>query len=385
MKMTEAMAINRLAELDPMDYERERKSVASRLNIRGPALDRLVRKRQMEKKKEAANLLAHRADLPPWPDPVDGTELLDRLTERFDDYLVLRPGEAWTCALWAVFTHAHDLFHISPRLKIQSPEPNCGKRTLLDVLYYLVSGPLLTAHTTRDSATVVFSSRLGSVMHLINIHQAQFSHLYLLTGLNKPIRDAAGRRRHANFRYQANGPVARVDLHFPARSPRSTKPRSPEMREMDLRLLSMSDWSTDSGCPEASQPRDRSVDSLRSELIPVRTAWSDYRANRDRAAIYRYLETVFALVAKWTRLGCAGPRARRAVRLHGLTPPRGQDAFAAVIACTAKTDRKARSRWSRALRYAAMCKTKAEPVCAFIQRNGGIDGCAALFSPARSR
>jgi hypothetical protein len=60
-----------------------------------------------------------------------------------------------------------------------------------------------------------------------------------------------------------------------------------------------------------------------------------------------------------------------------------EDAFAAVIRCTAdpaKADKQTRSRWSRVMRYAAAYKTDAEPLDRFVQRKGGINACAARFT-----
>jgi hypothetical protein len=59
------------------------------------------------------------------------------------------------------------------------------------------------------------------------------------------------------------------------------------------------------------------------------------------------------------------------------------DPFAAIIRCTAdpaKADKRTRSKWSRVLRYAAVYKPGSEALGQFIQRKGGINACAALFS-----
>jgi hypothetical protein len=60
-----------------------------------------------------------------------------------------------------------------------------------------------------------------------------------------------------------------------------------------------------------------------------------------------------------------------------------EDAFAAVIRCTAdpaKADKRTRSKWSRAMRYAAVYKPDSEALDQFIRRKGGINACAARFS-----
>ncbi len=57
--------------------------------------------------------------------------------------------------------------------------------------------------------------------------------------------------------------------------------------------------------------------------------------------------------------------------------------FAAIILCTAepeKVDYRMRSKWSRALRYAAKYKRLEESLSAFIKRKGGINKCAARFA-----
>ena len=54
-----------------------------------------------------------------------------------------------------------------------------------------------------------------------------------------------------------------------------------------------------------------------------------------------------------------------------------------VIACTAEpatADKRTRSKWSRAMRYAAVYKSESEPLGQFIRRKGGINECAARYS-----
>src|SRR5258708_173400 len=78
----------------------------------------------------------------PWPELVDGIELLDRLVATFRRYLALPVGAAETLALWVVFTHAIDVSAVAPRLAILSPTPRCGKTTLLALLVHLVRRPV---------------------------------------------------------------------------------------------------------------------------------------------------------------------------------------------------------------------------------------------------
>jgi hypothetical protein len=126
-----------------------------------------------------------------------------------------------------------------------------------------------------------------------------------------------------------------------------------------------------------------SSEALRQDLERVRTAWDDCQATRDREAIYAYLNAVFALVAWWTAEGQEMDRARRALRLQRLEVSEREDTFAAVIRCTAnpaKADKRTRSKWSRAMRYAAAYKLVCEPLEQFVKRKGGINACAARFT-----
>jgi hypothetical protein len=58
-----------------------------------------------------------------------------------------------------------------------------------------------------------------------------------------------------------------------------------------------------------------------------------------------------------------------------------------VIRCTSdprKVDKRTRSKWSRALRYAISGKPIDEPLDRFIKRRGGINKCAAQLRRANS-
>jgi hypothetical protein len=126
--------------------------------------------------------------------------------------------------------------------------------------------------------------------------------------------------------------------------------------------------------------------ALRQDLLRVRNAWEESQARRDRDAIYIYLTAVFDLVAWWTAENRAVERARKALRLRNINPFEHEEPFAAVIRCTAdreKVDKRTRSKWSRALRYALVQKTPSESLVQFIKREGGINRCAERFRAHR--
>jgi hypothetical protein len=124
-----------------------------------------------------------------------------------------------------------------------------------------------------------------------------------------------------------------------------------------------------------------STEALKANLLRLQNEWESAQASRDRDAIYGYLAAVFELVSWWDQEGKAVKRAYRSLRLRGYNSVREPEPFAAVILCTAgNIDDRMRSKWSRALRYAAAHKDSYEPLCDFIKRKGGINKCAMRFA-----
>jgi hypothetical protein len=124
-------------------------------------------------------------------------------------------------------------------------------------------------------------------------------------------------------------------------------------------------------------------EALKQDLLRVRNAWDESQARRERDAIYTYLTAVFELIAWWMAENCALERAHEALRLRHITQFDQEEPFAAIIRCTAdpaKVDKRTRSKWSRALRYALAHKLTSEPLDQFIKRKGGINECAAKFA-----
>jgi putative DNA primase/helicase len=143
--------VERLAALPILQYERLRKDAANRLECRETALDKAV-----EAKRRKANPTQNRlqgcdlllADVEPWPEPVNAFELLHLVAETLSRYIALPYGAADAIALWCAHAHSFDAFVCSPRLNITSPEKQCGKTTLRDLLSLLVPRPLSTENLT---------------------------------------------------------------------------------------------------------------------------------------------------------------------------------------------------------------------------------------------
>jgi putative DNA primase/helicase len=144
--------ISRLAKLGKLEYEHERRDVARRLEVRAPVLDRWVAAKRNQSDDRGKQGHAWRLPEPaPWPEPVAGPDLLDRVSMIIRRHVVMADHSADTIALWVIHTYLLDCFGISPRLAITSPERGCGKTTLVDMLSHLVMRPLPVANATASA------------------------------------------------------------------------------------------------------------------------------------------------------------------------------------------------------------------------------------------
>lgn len=135
----------RLAAMSPVQYDRVRASEADRLGIRVSTLDAEV-VRLRARVAEATERPSLWPAVEPWPEEVDGAELLRDLYATARRYMVMSDHAALAVALWTVHTYALDAADVTPILGITSPEKRCGKSTLLDMLTRIVSRPLAAAN-----------------------------------------------------------------------------------------------------------------------------------------------------------------------------------------------------------------------------------------------
>lgn len=157
--------IAELAKLDVLQYEQARKAAADRLEVRATVLDDLVKaertKLHGDDKQGHALLLA---EPDPWPELVNGAELLNELALSMLRHVVMSNEEASIAALWTIHTYLLDCFGISPRLAITSPEKGCGKTTLLDILTCLVFRSLPAANATAAAIFRIVESQRPTLL-----------------------------------------------------------------------------------------------------------------------------------------------------------------------------------------------------------------------------
>jgi len=135
-------AIDRLAQLSPLEYDKVRQAEAKVLKVRASTLDAAV----SEVRKAEQEQRSMFAIVEPWPDEVNGCDLLDELSTTIRTYIVMPKHAPETVALWVLNTYVHDASYFSPILLISSPEKRSGKSTLLSLLAALCTRTLLAAN-----------------------------------------------------------------------------------------------------------------------------------------------------------------------------------------------------------------------------------------------
>ncbi|WP_174769873.1 DUF3631 domain-containing protein [Paraburkholderia hayleyella] len=141
---TDEQAIERLAALKPMQYDRVRGAEARRMGVKVSTLDRMIL---------ATRSSESRADDPfpevePWHEPVDGAALLDELVRVVQRFIVCNTATAHATALWITMTWLIDSVDVAPIAAITAPEKRCGKSQLLFLIGRLSSRPLAASNIT---------------------------------------------------------------------------------------------------------------------------------------------------------------------------------------------------------------------------------------------
>ncbi len=140
-KETAEETIARLAALPNLEYEKVRQFEADQLGIRVSVLDEEAKRARPHHDQENDLGLF---EPEPWPEEVDGDDLLDQTRQAILRHVVMSQAQAAVVALWAVHTHTFDCWRHTPRLGITAPEKGCGKSTVLDVLEHLTPRAIKT-------------------------------------------------------------------------------------------------------------------------------------------------------------------------------------------------------------------------------------------------
>lgn len=138
-------AIKRLAELPFLEYERVRKDEAKRLGLRPAILDIAVKGERRAGDDDAGKGPMF-PSVDPWPEAVNGAELLDDLRSTIQRFIVCNNETAVTAALWIAFTWFADVVQVAPLGMITAPERRCGKTQLLSLIGSVARRPLVASN-----------------------------------------------------------------------------------------------------------------------------------------------------------------------------------------------------------------------------------------------
>ena len=108
-------------------------------------------------------------------------------------------------------------------------------------------------------------------------------------------------------------------------------------------------------------------------------------ASRKRFEFYRYLAAVYQLYAELQR----ADETKNAVKLIGdlfnLDTRQHVHLIRAILDASSQACNKTKSRWTRALRFAWRERQHWSDLETFLQRNGGLAGCAGQFAALHPR
>jgi hypothetical protein len=119
-----------------------------------------------------------------------------------------------------------------------------------------------------------------------------------------------------------------------------------------------------------------------SELERLRAVSKRTFSSGNRMAVQTFLGAIFNQVSRWQAEDRLEEELYRLLdSLKAPVPLKIGEAFAVAIYCTAPhVDQKSRSKWARALRFAAANKPDNESIKKFIKRKGGINACASRYA-----
>ena len=136
-------AVDRLAKLSPLQYDRVRKDEAKALGVRPGTLDAAIKGARKGEENDSPF-----EEVDPWHEPVDGAELLTTLATTIRRFIICEPHTANAAALWITMAWFIDVIMVAALAVITAPEKRCGKSLLLFLIGRLVPRPLMSSSIT---------------------------------------------------------------------------------------------------------------------------------------------------------------------------------------------------------------------------------------------
>ena len=123
-----------------------------------------------------------------------------------------------------------------------------------------------------------------------------------------------------------------------------------------------------------------SVEALQAALTLLTKLERPWRKSGRKRALYRYLTMVLNLYAAWKLAGGALTVTNRIARLAGLSVQHDRHPIRTIIDATSSADRKSRSRWAPALKFAWRERSEWKTFEQCLRANGGVAGCASKWA-----
>jgi hypothetical protein len=119
---------------------------------------------------------------------------------------------------------------------------------------------------------------------------------------------------------------------------------------------------------------------------PIFDALQQAQHHTGRIRFYGYLAAVYRTFKEWKELKISIRMARRLAKHLKIPQRKGTSPFRTLIDATFPAlDPKQKSRWSRALEFAALTKTTPETLPELFKSHSGIAGCARLATQRKPK
>ena len=156
-----AKALAEIAKLPTAEHDAKVVELAGRLDLDLSALrEEFAEMVMVEAGRDGGSSPAHWR-VEPWAEPVTTADLLVELVGKISKHVAVHPHEALVIALWTLMSWVHEVAAThSVFLVGTSAEPEAGKTTLLEVLFYLTPRPVTgTEITAANLVRLVYSER----------------------------------------------------------------------------------------------------------------------------------------------------------------------------------------------------------------------------------
>jgi hypothetical protein len=124
---------------------------------------------------------------------------------------------------------------------------------------------------------------------------------------------------------------------------------------------------------------------LAAAVVLLRKRERSWHKSGRKKELYRFLNTVFCFYAAWRNADIAKSAAERVVLITGGKLRPGCHPIRVLIDAVSRADRRTKSRWVRALRYAWCERRNWTNLKQCLRANGGIAGCADKWAELHPR